>query len=120
MSDRLQELAKRTADALSVSGIEIRDVKLIHAALLEASSFSRTATAESLLALAFGLRPDDGPDGQAWVLDLATTTLARAILAAIGPRDDAGPLLDVALEQLRAKVQAAQSVTLRRALRPVP
>lgn len=119
MSDILQILSQETAKAIGVPPFG-PDAQKIHKALLDAAGISRGAIAESLMGLMFSLRPDDGEVGQAWVLELATTAMARAILGGLGPQGDPEPLLDLALNQLRVKVQAAQSATMRRALTLAP
>jgi hypothetical protein len=73
----------------------------------------RTAIAEALLAVIFSLRPDNSPASQAWVLSVATTAMARAILASVGPAGDATELFDVATAQVRKVVLDTQSKAIR-------
>ncbi len=69
----------------------------------------RAHIAESLLALAFSLRPDDGVVGQAWVMGLATTVLARAVLSSVGPAGDPAPIVELAREQALKQITETQS-----------
>lgn len=68
----------------------------------------RTKFAEALMAVIFSMRPDDGPAGQAWVLSIATTTMARAILGSVGPAGDLQDVLDLAQAQVEKAVNDAQ------------
>jgi len=68
----------------------------------------REYVAESLLALIFSLRGNDEASGQAWTLAIATTVMARAVLASTGPAGDPTGLLDIAHQAVRDKVQAIQ------------
>jgi hypothetical protein len=69
----------------------------------------RTHIAEALLMVIFSLREDNTEKAQAWVLGIATTALARAILGSVGPRGDPEPLLEIANAQIRQQMETAQA-----------
>lgn len=69
----------------------------------------RTIIAESLLAVIFSMRTDNAEAGQAWILSIATTGLARAILGSVGPKGDPIPLLAFAVEQATKQIEEAQA-----------
>mgnify|MGYP001244674899 CR=1 FL=1 len=72
-------------------------------------NLERDTIANALVAIVFSLRPNDGPEGQAWVLSIATTVMARAILGGIGPTGDSGPVLALARAQVEKAVLDTQS-----------
>lgn len=111
----LVRLAEATMDRIAEGGDNAGAIleALQHA---HAAAADRTDTAEGLLALIFALRPSDDEAGQSWVLKIASTALARAILGTIGPNGDAEPLLAIALEDVRTSVVAAQSAAIRSTL----
>ena len=76
----------------------------------------RTEIAEKLLMLVFSLRPDESLASQAWVLSVATTMMARAILASVGPAGDVEELMGVAVGQVKTSIAAAQTAFYRRQL----
>lgn len=76
----------------------------------------RTEIAEKLLMLVFSLRPDDSLASQAWVLSTATTMMARAILASVGPGGDVHEITAVAITQVQAAIEAAQKAFYREQL----
>jgi len=80
----------------------------------------RTRLADSLFAIVFGLRPDNGEAGQAWALTACSTALARAILASLGPQGDPTDLLDLSGQQVRQIVTDAQAKFFRDRLTAVP
>lgn len=69
----------------------------------------RTVLAESLLAVIFSMRTDNAEAGQAWVLSIATTAIARAVLVSVGPQGDAESMLAFAVDQARSQIAAAQA-----------
>ncbi len=69
----------------------------------------RTDIAEKLIAFVFSLRPDNGEPGQAWVLGVASTALARAILGSTGPHGDPDGLLELSAQQVKDIVTTAQA-----------
>jgi hypothetical protein len=69
----------------------------------------RTTLAEQLFALVFGLRPGNDQAGQAWVLMVTSTALARAILASVGPSGDPAELLEVSRQQVAKIVKETQT-----------
>ena len=79
----------------------------------------RTSVAESLLAVIFSLRPDNGEAGQAWVLTVMTAALARSILASLGPAGDPSALLSLSHEQVVKAVTETQSKFFRDRLKVV-
>lgn len=77
----------------------------------------RTQVAEALLAVIFLMRPDDGEQGQAFTLSIATTALSRAMLGAVGPNGAIDDLLTIAMAEVRSKVDQAQLAFQRGLLR---
>lgn len=68
----------------------------------------RTKIAEHLMALVFSLRPSNDEKGQAWVLTIGATTMARAVLASVGPHGDFEALLALSFQQVRQIIDQAQ------------
>ena len=74
----------------------------------------RSKLADNLFALVCSLRPTDSREvGDAWVLHVFSTGLARAILANLGPTGDPDELLGIAAEAVRTVVKDTQSKFLR-------
>jgi hypothetical protein len=69
----------------------------------------RTNIAEALLIVIFSLREDNTEKSQAWLLGIATTALARAILGSVGPAGDPAPLLAIAQKEVIKQMEAAQA-----------
>lgn len=80
----------------------------------------RTRLAEQLLAVVFSLRPDDREAGQAWVLAMCSTGMARAILASLGPQGDPEELLALSNHQVRQIVTETQAKFFRDRLTAAP
>lgn len=78
----------------------------------------RKLVVDSLQALMFSLRPDEGPRGQAWVLGMATEFCARAILATAGA-GEVDTVIEVAHQELRRMVYDEKAKAMRESLKVV-
>ena len=72
----------------------------------------RQVICDAIVALLFECRPEDGPQGEAWLLGQAARVMARAIVQTVGPTD-ASELLALADNQVRALVETAQTAMVR-------